>query len=236
MLLGITFVAAVVMPLEWAFRARALPRLRPELFTDVLFLLFQYGVMGGVLAALNDGLRAWIDVPTPDWPLAVRVVVAVVLGDLGLYWGHRLSHAVPWLWRFHAVHHTAPALDWVAAHREHPLDGVWSQLTFNLPMLVCGLDLDIAMPLLVFRGVWAVLLHSNVTLPLGPLGLLLGDPVLHRAHHARDAAPANFGNLAPYLDVLFGTHRRPTDEVYALGVAGAPRRGFLGHLLRPGQP
>jgi sterol desaturase/sphingolipid hydroxylase (fatty acid hydroxylase superfamily) len=233
---GIAFVAAVVLPLEAAFRARPHGWRRPELVTDIAFLPLQYGVMAGLFTALNAALRVWIDVPTPDWPLAVRVVAAVVLGDLGLYWGHRLAHAVPFLWRFHAVHHTAPALDWVAAHREHPVDALWTQLTFNLPFLVFGLDLYVAMPLIVFRSVWAVILHANVTLPLGPLGLLVGDPVLHRAHHARDLPAANFGNLAPYLDVLFRTHRRPVDESYALGVAGVPPRSFVAHLLRPEAP
>ena len=80
------------------------------------------------------------------------------------------------------------------------------------------------MPVFVLRGLWAVLIHSNLTLPLGPLGLLLGDPVLHRWHHARVArCTHNFANLAPYLDVLFGTHHRPLDE--PTRSATPPRRG-----------
>ena len=46
------------------------------------------------------------------------------------------------------------------------------------------------MPLLVLRGVWAMCIHSNVSLPLGPLGFFLGDPALHRRHHARDLRAA----------------------------------------------
>lgn len=233
MLTGIAFVAAVALPLEWAFRARDQRWRRPGLATDVAFLLFQYLVMAAVLATLHDLLRTTLLMPEPPLPLPARVVLGVVLGDLGLYWGHRLSHRWSWLWRFHRVHHTSTHLDWVAAHREHPIDGLWSQLTFQAPMLLLGVDLEIAMPLLVFRGAWAVVLHSNSTLPLGPLGLLLGDPVLHRAHHARDRPAANFGNLAPYLDLLFGTHHRPADETYALGVPDDRGQGFLGLLLRP---
>lgn len=233
---GATFLALVLVPLERVFPARAQPHLRREIATDLAFLVLQYIVMAGVLTSVNDAVRSWISMPVPPWPLWVRVPLAVLVGDLGLYWGHRLSHAVPWMWRFHAVHHTARTLDWVAAHREHPLDGIWSQLTFNVPILLLGLDLEVAMPLLVLRGVWAAFIHSNVALPLGPLGLLLGDPALHRRHHARDAPPANYGNLAPYLDRLFGTHHRPADEAYALGVPAAPARGFLALLLSPLEP
>ena len=46
-----------------------------------------------------------------------------LLGDLLIYWGHRLQHHSALLWRFHAVHHSAEHLDWLAAHREHPPAG-----------------------------------------------------------------------------------------------------------------
>ncbi len=235
LIVGVAFLAAVIVPLEWAFQARPLSRLRPELLTDLGFVAIQYLVMMGLFLAFNAELQRWIGWEGPDLPLWARVPLALVAGDLGLYWGHRLSHAVPWMWRFHAVHHSAPVLDFVASHREHPLDGLWSQLTFNAPIFLLGLSLGDVMPVLVFRGVWAVLIHSNVTLPLGPLGILFGDPVLHRFHHAQDPERVvNFGNLAPYLDLLFGTHARPADERYPLGVRGLPRRGLLSHLLTRG--
>jgi sterol desaturase/sphingolipid hydroxylase (fatty acid hydroxylase superfamily) len=35
------------------------------------------------------------------------VIEAVILADLGFYVAHRLFHGVPWLWRFHAIHHSS---------------------------------------------------------------------------------------------------------------------------------
>jgi sterol desaturase/sphingolipid hydroxylase (fatty acid hydroxylase superfamily) len=40
-------------------------------------------------------------------PLWARMVAAMVVGEIGFYWGHRWSHELPFLWRFHAVHHSA---------------------------------------------------------------------------------------------------------------------------------
>ena len=108
------------------------------------------------------------------------------------------------------------------------------QLWLNLPTVLLGIDLTLATPFFVVRGLWAIFIHSNIRMPLGPLGLLLGDPVLHRWHHARvDRTLHNFANVAPYLDVLFGTHHRPEDETYALGIPGMAPRGLLRHLWEP---
>jgi sterol desaturase/sphingolipid hydroxylase (fatty acid hydroxylase superfamily) len=50
------------------------------------------------------------------------VIEAVILADLGFYVAHRLFHGVPWLWRFHAIHHSIQELDWLAGVRVHVLD------------------------------------------------------------------------------------------------------------------
>jgi sterol desaturase/sphingolipid hydroxylase (fatty acid hydroxylase superfamily) len=194
-------------------------------------------VMLSVFVSLQDWMGALLRGPASvtaavaTLPRVVQAVLVMVLGDFGLYWGHRLSHRVPLLWRFHGVHHTAQRLDWMAAYREHPLDGIYSQLFLMTPCMFLGVSPYTIMPVLVFRGLWAVLVHSNTRLPLGPLGTLFGDPVLHRWHHARRSTADNYANLAPYLDILFGTHHRPADEDYPLGVVGSFPESFLPQLL-----
>jgi sterol desaturase/sphingolipid hydroxylase (fatty acid hydroxylase superfamily) len=123
------------------------------------------------------------------------------------------------LWRFHAVHHSAEHLDWLAAHREHPIDGLLTQICQNLPFFVVGVRMDAIGALVVFRGAWALFVHSNVRLPLGPFRWLLGAPELHHWHHARVTPTRhNFANLAPWLDLLFRTHHLPDpSESFELG-------------------
>ena len=53
-----------------------------------------------------------------------RWLEAFVLSEVCGYWGHRASHEIPLLWRFHRVHHSAPELDWLAPNRRHPIDAV----------------------------------------------------------------------------------------------------------------
>src|SRR5690606_31057729 len=56
----------------------------------------------------------------PGW---AQLVAGVALFDLAAYWAHRWSHEVPFLWRFHSVHHSSEHLDWVSGFRVHPVDG-----------------------------------------------------------------------------------------------------------------
>ncbi|WAS92149.1 sterol desaturase family protein [Nannocystis punicea] len=237
-------MAAIYGPLERMFPARPQQAvLRRELAIDAAFFLGQYLVFSAVaVTALT-----WVDYALVGvWPLSLRtwsmelplwiqVVLALVLGDLLTYWFHRACHSWGPLWRFHAVHHSAEELDWLAAHREHPVDGVLTQLCVNLPGIALGLPFAALGGLAMFRGLWAILIHANVQLPLGPLGLVLGAPELHHWHHARvERTRHNFANLAPYLDLLFGTYHRPRGpETYLLGLTEPWPRRYLAQLVRP---
>lgn len=240
-------LALVFTPLERAFPARAGQRwLRPGWAADACFFAGQYLVWSGlsvaILAVARDLSRAHAPADLRSsfaaLPLAIQAIVAVVAGDVLVYWFHRACHRFDFLWRFHAVHHSAEHLDWLAAHREHPLDGVLTQLCQNLPALVLGLPLAVIAPLIVFRNAWAILIHANVRIPLGPMGVLFGAPELHHFHHARvPRTRHNFANLAPWLDIVFGTYHRPTgEETYPLGLTDPWPQSYLGQLIRPFLP
>jgi sterol desaturase/sphingolipid hydroxylase (fatty acid hydroxylase superfamily) len=237
-------LAVVFGPLERLFPARPGQRvLRRELMIDACFFVGQYlaftalatmllGLVhrgfGAVLPA--DGVRASVRSLHP----AIQGMVALVLGDFAVYWFHRACHKFEILWRFHAVHHSVEELDWLAAHREHPLDGIVTQIAINLPGILLGVSFEALGALVVLRGMWAIFIHSNLSLPVGPLRYLLGEPALHHWHHARvRETEHNFANLAPYLDILFGTYHRPEKEDYELGLVDPWPRGYLAQLVRP---
>lgn len=236
---------AVFLPLERLFRARDQRVFRFEWGTDLLFFLGQYllwpslviafliGVWHVCQALPLDAVRAAV-AAQPLWLQAVEVVL---LGDFLVYWGHRASHRYEFLWRFHRVHHTSERLDWLAAHREHPVDGLYTQLWQNLPAIVLGFPVAAIAGVAAFRGVWAIFIHSNVRIPIGPLRFVLGAPELHHWHHERDrGGTCNFANLMPILDVVFGTYARPGFEPEQLGVAEVVPRSYVGQLVAPFRP
>ncbi|MCA9518316.1 MAG: sterol desaturase family protein, partial [Myxococcales bacterium] len=136
---------------------------------------------------------------------------------------------------FHAVHHSAEHLDWLAAHREHPVDGLYTMTLENLPALLLGFRLEAIAGFVAFRGVWAVFIHSNVRLPLGPLKVLFGSPELHHWHHdAERGGTCNFANLSPLMDKLFGTYYAPPGRDPAwIGTPEKVPHDYLGQLAYP---
>jgi len=239
--LSFVFLGLLFWPLERHFPARQQRIFRPNWWTDLAFFLGQYLLWGGAVLFLLHVFRGWIDgivpvtvrsfVTAQGWWL--QALEVILLSDLFVYWGHRLQHQIGFLWRFHSIHHSAEHLDWLAAHREHPLDTVYTMSLINLPAFIMGFPLETLAGLLAFRGLWAIYIHSNVRLPIGPLRILIGAPELHHWHHSRQREAGNYANISPLMDLLFGTYRCPAHEPEAFGLSEPMPKGYFKQLLHP---
>jgi sterol desaturase/sphingolipid hydroxylase (fatty acid hydroxylase superfamily) len=233
---------AMFRPLERAFPARPGQRVfRPHWWTDLCFLLGQYLLFNGAVFWVLAKLAPWIHAATPDVVRAwvgslnawAQMLLVILVGDLLIYWGHRLQHRVDFLWRFHCVHHSAEHLDWLAAHREHPVDSLYTILLVNLPIFALGFPIGALAYFAAFRGLWAIFIHANVRLPIGPLRVLIGAPELHHWHHDRDRDAGNYANVSPLMDVIFGTYCCPPHQPDAVGVNEPMPTTYVGQLLHP---
>jgi sterol desaturase/sphingolipid hydroxylase (fatty acid hydroxylase superfamily) len=240
--LSFMFLVVVFRPLELAFPAKPGQRFfRKSWFTDLCFFLGQYLLWGGLVLWVLSHFSYWLTGIVPygfrqavaSQPWWLQVGEVVVLSDFLIYWGHRLQHRVGFLWRFHAVHHSAEHLDWLAAHREHPLDTIYTVGLINLPAFLLGFPLETIAGFIAFRGLWAIYIHSNVRLPIGPLRMLIGAPELHHWHHDRDRDAGNYANLSPLMDILFGTYRCPDHEPEHFGLNEPNPRTYVGHMVQP---
>ncbi|TCI94441.1 sterol desaturase family protein [Tenacibaculum sp. M341] len=236
------FLALVFIPMEKVFPAKKNQKLfRPKWFLDFCFFLGQYFLWSSlVLFTLNyfgEYLTSIIPKPfqltVKNQPFILQIIEVLLLSDFLIYWGHRLQHNVDFLWRFHKVHHSAEHLDWLAAHREHPLDSIYTIGLINLPAFVMGFPLESIAGIIAFRGIWAIYIHSNVRLPIGPLRILIGAPELHHWHHDLDRRAGNYANISPIMDILFGTYKCPNHEPEQFGIIEKSPKTYLGQIIAP---
>lgn len=144
----------------------------------------------------------------PSWLILAEMFL---IADLFAYWSHRLSHRVPWLWRFHAVHHSSQQVTFLSAARAHPLNQAFTQVVNTLPLFCLGFPVAGLLAYTPVVGLAALLIHSNVNWGPRPLALLVTTPRYHRFHHTltHEGGDRNFAGLFPVFDLLFGTYHLP---------------------------
>jgi sterol desaturase/sphingolipid hydroxylase (fatty acid hydroxylase superfamily) len=213
-------VALIFVPLERLVALRPQQKiLRNGWPTDLLHVL----VSGALIKIGISALLALSILASPQLvPSTVRATVAgqptwlalveiLLLADLGFYLVHRAFHKVPWLWRFHAVHHSIEEMDWLAAHRVHPVDQILTKSASLVPVFAIGFsEVAIGITALIYH--WQSLLsHANLRFPCGALGWLVASPEFHHWHHAnqREAFDKNFSGQLPLWDMVFGTLHMP---------------------------
>jgi len=193
-------------------------------FAPSNFILGQTGNLAGIRAAIGRQ------------PLILQVLEIMVLTDFVQYWFHRGFHRSPFLWGFHAVHHSTRAMDWLASSRMHFVEMVLLRGVTAVPMLTFGyapVALQIYVGLVYF---YSSLLHANVKGDFDRLGAFLATPRFHHWHHALEAegVDKNFAIHFPVFDRLFGTYFLPPGrwpENY--GVPEAVPRGYASQFLYP---
>jgi sterol desaturase/sphingolipid hydroxylase (fatty acid hydroxylase superfamily) len=240
----LVLVGSLLAVALWEFcrprRQREFPPLRRRLGNIGIWLL------NIVLAAFTFAppdtfrpqLEAALGVALPSWPIAIpwlSFVAAFLLLDLLQYAVHRCQHAVPFLWRFHAMHHSDPDVDVTTSVRHHPIEYLLATGVYWLTVL--ALDVPVAGVLIHGLAVFAAaaVTHGNTRLPewlerlLQPVVITLD---LHLVHHSisYDEANANFGAVLSVWDRLFGTFvrlPRAQQERIVFGVRELPRRECL---------
>src|ERR1700686_979700 len=190
----------LVIPLSFLALERLLARhpeqrvFRRGWINDTIYLLLNGKVTSFCVGFLIIGVtmtagwlvRVSVRGAAAGQPYWIQIVEVIVLADIGVYFAHRASHAVPWLWRFHAIHHSIEELDWLSAARVHPLDQIVIKAFSLLPAFALGFS-DVAIGVyMILYGLQSVLSHSNVRINFGPLRWVLASPEFHHWHHSRN--------------------------------------------------
>ena len=162
-------------------------------------------------AAMDAGTKGWGLFNLLNLPLWADIVLTVLIFDFVVWFQHLLSHRIPFLWRFHRVHHTDRDLDVTSAIRFHPVEIAYSML---LKIAVVYLLGPAAIAIIAFEIILngtAMFNHANLRLSNGldaVLRKILVTPDMHRVHHSiyRDEHDTNYGFAMSFWDRIFGTY------------------------------
>jgi lathosterol oxidase len=244
--LNLLLYSAVFVPLERLFSLRAeQPVFRRQWMVDLTYF-FVNSLLIEVLTIftlkpaliLFDWARAAaVSTAVDSLPMVAQVPLIVLVADFTQYWVHRTFHAVPLLWRFHAIHHSAEEMDWLAGSRLHLVDVILTRGLTYVPIFVLGFSNAALMVYVFLVAAQATFIHANVRWQFRPVRRLIATPAFHHWHHSadREAVDKNFSVHTPIWDILFRTYylpeRWPTG--YGLGGGRTIPSGWMKQLVYP---
>jgi len=245
-LLDLLVMTLVFVPVErfWPLHPNQ-KTFRPQWTTDAFYFVATHlpaQLLTFLMVAPALLLTKWLAIPplqhfVQRWPYLVQLIAAIFVADLCQYCVHRMFHTVPFLWRFHAIHHSIETLDWIAGSRSHFFDIVITRGLIMIPMMMVGFPQSVLAGYLVFVSFHATFCHTDFRPDAHWLERYVVTVRYHHWHHAADknAVDVNFAIHLPFLDRLFGTHYLPKTawpERYGLIDDSLPP-GFFAQLLAP---
>jgi sterol desaturase/sphingolipid hydroxylase (fatty acid hydroxylase superfamily) len=245
-ILNVIFGGVLFIPLERLFPHREDQAVFRTEWREDLFYYFVSSMLVQVLSFTTlapsswlvgtgqfDALRQWVGA----LPFVAQLIAIMFITDFVQYWLHRAFHRVPWLWKFHAVHHSAQAMDWIAGARMHFLEIIVLRAATATPAFVLGFSMEALQVYLLIVYVLSTFVHANLNWKLGFMEKFLVTPRFHHWHHGieKEAIDVNFAIHFPLYDKLFGTHHMPGDRwPSSYGIGGHPvPNGYWKQFLYP---
>jgi sterol desaturase/sphingolipid hydroxylase (fatty acid hydroxylase superfamily) len=243
-LLSILFTALLYVPLErlWPQYPKQ-GTFRDQWTLDVVYFISTHipiQVLSFLLLLPATLLTKFLAVPSLSHAIArtpwlVQLLLAIIVADFAEWAIHWALHKVPFLWRFHSIHHSSKALDWLAGSRSHFFDDTLVRGFILIPLML-GFSQNIIVAYIVFVTLHATWTHCNFNPSIKWLEPYLVMPRYHHWHHSseKEAIDKNFAIHFPWIDKLFGTYYYPAQWPTSYGLDGeAIPRGFIRQTYAP---
>ncbi|MCC7424368.1 MAG: sterol desaturase family protein [Planctomycetaceae bacterium] len=204
----------------------------------MLAILFGSAIVGVVQISAQ---REWGLLRQSGMSQGFQFLMALLLLDGWMYVWHRANHRIPFLWRFHRMHHSDRSMDVTTATRFHIGEHLISSLLKLGLIPLFGLSLG---HLLLYETlVVGITMFHHANISLGRcdawLRWILVTPFMHKVHHSREhvETDSNFSTVFSVWDHLARSYRMRTDcATIAFGLqdlADADWQTIKGMLITP---
>lgn len=246
----LVLLSVIFLPLERLFSLHPRKFFSKALAQDLGYY-FVSGLVPSMLLAMPLSIAAMlahsvmppaVQTTVAAWPLWLRIVAGLVVGEIGFYWGHRWAHEIPLLWRFHSIHHSAKDIYFLISSRAHPFDNVFIRLCGLVPAYILGVASPLTpngtlVPVMIvlIATSWGFFIHANVRWRLAPLHWIVATPAFHHWHHTADEQRNhNYASMLPWIDRLFGTYHVPENQwPKQYGIDETLPQSLMGQLIYP---
>lgn len=207
-----------------------------------LVYMFLYRAFGLPILALiymtyrPQGLIAY---QPSAYELVLSVFANLLVIDFLFYWYHRAQHKFRALWAIHELHHADGELNATTSYRTYWLEVPAQYLIIVVPttLLFGQMGPSHAYATYILSTFFLIFGHCNFRLSLGLLTPIFCGPQVHRIHHSilPEHRDRNFAQFFPFIDILFGTYRRPEKNEYPpTGAEGLPSNAsFFRSMTQP---
>ncbi|MEA2488762.1 MAG: hypothetical protein QOH21_554 [Acidobacteriota bacterium] len=245
-LLELLLLAAVFIPMERISKLRDQKIFRTGWQTDLKHFfvshsgiqLLSFATMIPVQVLFRWAIKLDFQQSVAAQPIWLQFFEMLFVADIVTYWLHRAFHSVPWLWKFHAIHHSSLQMDWLAGSRSHLVDTFLNRLLGFIPIFILGFSPAALYVYLVFVSFHAVYIHANVRHRWPYLRWIFATPEFHHWHHTSDeeGIDKNFAVFLSVIDVIFRTAHLPDHWPQRYGTTKfQPPETYLGQLAYPFQ-
>ncbi len=141
---------------------------------------------------------------------AIKFVIAFLLLDYSNYIWHILLHKLPFMWRFHLVHHSDLDLDITTAFRFHFGEIIGSVFFRGAAIILIGASPIMVLIYEIAFEVATQFHHSNIKLPFRfekILNFLIVTPRMHGIHHSmiKTETDSNYSIIFSFWDRVHKT-------------------------------
>lgn len=159
-----------------------------------------------------------------------------VLLDMIIFLEHILFHKIPFLWKFHSVHHSDLDMDFTTALRFHFGESIFSSLTKIVLIFVFWPPVWSVIAFEVVLNLSAMWNHSNIHLPEkidNFISKIIVTPKFHEIHHSQKLSESmsNYGFFLSIWDYIYKTYHSHQKKIIKLGMKDQTKRYNLKKLL-----